>query len=338
MDNSHIPNTDDHDRRVEVNGPEGPIEQHGGSGVDLEPSKGAKPSNTAPSNHINPESTKILRKGIDSLYISYTGSLTDGWLEKLDQAELQAQSPEEWEQAMAQVIVGNTFFAVSDRGRKFFCYVLKNQRFEIALAKPSKSLKQLAYIQLRSSAITADGVDSLLDAIDVIMNTIAEDVSGPNISRIDLFADFTTTHEINGFTQQHFVTRSRRLSEYYEGGRPSGWTVGAGGDISFRLYDKTLELKTSNKVYLLPLWFDAGWNMEDTIWRAEFQLRKPVLKQLDIGHSDAALSQLGAIWHYATHQWLRIVHPNTADVSRYRWPTHPFWASLQDIDWQKPFE
>ncbi|MDI1293143.1 MAG: hypothetical protein PSV18_10415 [Methylobacter sp.] len=37
---------------------------------------GAPPSNTAPANYINPpETTKLLRFGVDSLYLSYPGKL-----------------------------------------------------------------------------------------------------------------------------------------------------------------------------------------------------------------------------------------------------------------------
>lgn len=326
------------ERRAEADGGVDPTEQHAATGVNAL-DQGAMSSNTAPPNRITdtPYTDHILRHGVDSLYLSYEGELAPQYEELLELAKAQAQSPDEWEQAMAQIIINDNLFSVSERGRRFFSFSLKNSCFDIAIAKPSAKFGRLAYIQVKSAAITELGLPHLIDELDTLLNTIASDVSNPSVSRIDLFADFTTLHDVRELNNDCFVTRARRSNQYFENGQASGWTVGAGGDISFRLYDKTLELQTSGKDYLKAIWQSAGWNPCDTVWRAEFQLRKPVLKQLNLTNYDQVIAQQAAIWHYATHDWLRIVKPVISDVSRERWPPHPLWLPLQALHWDLDF-
>ena len=79
----------------------------GGSGA------GAPPFNTAPANCNDP---KILRGAIDSLYLSFHGSLGSDTLEKLKDLKRKAQSPERSEQPKAQYRIGDHLFEVMDKG------------------------------------------------------------------------------------------------------------------------------------------------------------------------------------------------------------------------------
>lgn len=49
-------------------------------------SRGAPPSNTAPANYTNPDNgTRVLRYGVDSLYLTYRGLLDEKVDARLDQ-------------------------------------------------------------------------------------------------------------------------------------------------------------------------------------------------------------------------------------------------------------
>ena len=61
---------------------------------------GASPSNTAPPNCTGSiEGTKILRTGVDSLYLSYRGKLDQEWEESLLQLKMLAQNEDPLNQA-----------------------------------------------------------------------------------------------------------------------------------------------------------------------------------------------------------------------------------------------
>ena len=43
------------------------------------------------------------------------------------------------------------------------------------------------------------------------------------------------------------------------------------------------------------------------------------------------LSNQAALWHYLTHDWLRLSIPSLTDTKRDRWPNHPLWDDISNI-------
>ena len=95
-----------------------------------EDAQGTPPSNTVPSNSI-PEKFTPLLFGVDSLYLSFPGDLSEEWEKKLEHLKLLAQSESEKEQAQAQLKIGEHLFEVSDHGAKRFPYILADNCFYI---------------------------------------------------------------------------------------------------------------------------------------------------------------------------------------------------------------
>ncbi len=131
-----------------------------------------------------------------------------------------------------------------------------------------------------------------------------------------------------------WVTRSRSINAYSVDNQFSGWSIGLGGVISARLYDKTLEIQKSGKTYLYDLWRKAGWDGVSQVWRLEFQLKRDVLVELSLVNLDTVLSQLNGLWSYATTEWLHLALPQGNDKTRSRWPVHPLWECLASVDWE----
>lgn len=73
---------------------------------------GALLTNRAPGN------CTVLRYGVDSLYLSFPGSLHDQWAVLLEQARTDAQSPNDAIQAKAQVSILDHLFQVKGGGSK----------------------------------------------------------------------------------------------------------------------------------------------------------------------------------------------------------------------------
>src|SRR5689334_21478262 len=74
--------------------------------------KGAPPSNTAPDN--SSPSFRLLRWGIDSLYLSYPGELAESVKANLRKLKLKAQGSEQ-EASKAQLQIGDHVFEVKDK-------------------------------------------------------------------------------------------------------------------------------------------------------------------------------------------------------------------------------
>jgi hypothetical protein len=100
------------------------------------------------------------------------------------------------------------------------------------------------------------------------------------------------------------------------------------------LYDKLLEIHTSGRTDLIPLWKEAGWIEDEPVWRVEFQLMRDVLAEHGLIGLDSVLTNLNGLWSYAVTDWLRLTLPNPDDQTRSRWPIHPLWGYISAIDWE----
>jgi len=155
-----------------------------------------------------------------------------------------------------------------------------------------------------------------------------------HVSRLDLCADFVSHENMESWGREAWVTRGKNIAAYAVADQFTGWTVGLGGVIACRLYNKLLEIFESHRDDLLPLWLAAGWQAGDPIWRVEFQFRREVLAQHNLIRLDEVLSNLNGLWSYASTEWLRLTIPNPDDQTRSRWPVHPLWGYLSSIDWE----
>jgi hypothetical protein len=293
---------------------------------------GAAPSNTAPDNSI--PSFQPLRWGIDSLYLSYPGELAEGVKANLKKLKLKAQGPEH-EAAKAQLAIGDHVFEVKDKSSGLFAFTLVDGAFQIRLSAGASKTLPMAYVQVSSGLLASKPVELIERELRWILEELG-DVRAPKVSRIDLFVDFASTDSMEAWGRDAWVTKASAVSQYAEGSTFTGWTVGAGGVLMARLYHKLLECQKSGKEYLLGLWREAGWDEITPVWRLEFEFRREILAQLDLGSLPACLSSLEGLWSYASTDWLTLRCPNPKDRTRSRWPIHPLWVALASIDWNTP--
>lgn len=298
------------------------------------PSSGAPLSNTAPAICTNPsDGTRILGARVDSLYVSIPGKLFEGvGVELADVKEL-AKSEDPRIRSTAQYVFGDHVFEVRDRGKGRFPFVLVDNHFHLQVAARRASALPLLYAQISSEVLTRCGVEAPVRDLDFLSLSLGETTDFPRLSRVDLCVDFTTPFRFDAYPQDGWVGRWQTLGSFLKHGRLSGYTFGRGGELSARLYDKTLEITQSHKDYLKAIWSEHGWNGTDQVWRLEFQFRRSVLKELGVGYTRDLKANLGGLWRYACENWLRMVELCGSDQTRSRWPTHPLWTVLTAADW-----
>lgn len=295
----------------------------------------AVPSNTATNNSINKENgaVKFLRFGIDSLYLSYQGELHPEVNEQLANLKRLAQADKESEQAKAQFKIGDHLFEVKDKGTSMFNYVLEDNAFRIQLSRPGKAVP-MAYVKLSSEYLThktpADAEKHLSD----LLSQLGAIESTANVSRIDLFVDFVSEQNMESWNREAWVTHGSGVNAYAIDNHFTGWSIGLGGVMAARLYDKLYEIIKSNKGYLIPLWEKAGWKVGEPIWRLEFEFKRQFLVQKDLFKLTDVLGNLNGLWSYAMTEWLKLTIPNPDDKTRSRWAIHPLWTSLSALDWE----
>jgi hypothetical protein len=294
--------------------------------------KGTPPCNTVPCNY-NPETFKALRYGVDSLYVSYPGVLSEEWDRKLADLKALAQSENEFEQATAQIVIGEHLFEVRDKGRGRFSYVLVDNCYHLQASNKRSKVLPLAYVQISSEYLSSVGVEQAEQSLRYVVNTLGVVNEPANISRVDLFVDFMAELRMDTFDPlQDWVTRTQSIDLHYRHNQFSGWSFGMGGSIGARLYNKQLEIeKKSRKFYLYELWQAAGWDMSTQVWRMEFEAKRDALKELGIYKLDNLLHLQSALWIYLTQDWLRLAVPMPSDTNQTRWPTHPLWDQITRV-------
>ena len=148
------------------------------------------------------------------------------------------------------------------------------------------------------------------------------------VARVDLFVDFISSLDFDSVPVDHWITRAEEKAKYYQRDCFSGWTVGRGGDISARLYDKTLEIHKSKKYWLHEPWRASGWDGEQKVWRMEFQIKREALKALGVRTVPELVAKRHNLWQYLCEDYLRLAQPSETDQTRSRWPNHRLWDSL----------
>jgi hypothetical protein len=290
-------------------------------------------SNTVSNKYI-PEYFKPLRWGVDSLYLSFAGELHPDVEHQLELLKELAQSDKLEEQAFAQIKLGEHIFEVKDKSTGMFAFTLVDNCFRINISRSRAKSLPMAYVQISSEYLTHKAHAEIVLELQKLLSELGNVNSSASVSRIDLFVDFGSNESMESWDRHAWLTRSDNIDQYSIKGMFSGWTIGLGSPLAGRLYDKILEIVSSKKDYLLPLWKQAGWNGDSRIWRMEFEFKREVLRQLNIKTYEDAKQNLNGLWDYATTNWLRLTLPNPADSNRSRWPLHHLWGYISAIDFE----
>jgi hypothetical protein len=294
----------------------------------------APPSNTASDTYRKEDGYKLLRVGIDSLYLSFHGELFEGMDSELMRRKYHAQSQHPDDKIQAQWPSGQHIFEVSDRGQGRFAYVLQDNAFRICLRSGDSGLLPMAYVKVAAEYLAHRPATEIVEELANILQDFGECDRYPMISRVDLYADFQSNTDMGALSREAWITRADGVDSYSRKGQFSGWKIGAGGAMSARLYDKTLEIQKSGKSFVLEPWRRAGWDGVSKVWRLEFQFMRQVLRELGVRSFDGLTDKLGGIWGYASNTWLRLAVPDLKDSNRGRWPPHALWVRLAAILWR----
>lgn len=296
--------------------------------------EGAPPTNRAPYNcNDGNNSFKALRWGVDSLYLSYPGELSKEVDAQLKALKELAKSNDPAEVAKAQLAVGGHIFEVKEKGASLFPYILEDGAFRIQLSRPGHKAP-MAYVKVSAKYLAHVGPVEAEKHLYAILSELGELKESANVSRIDLYVDFQSAFDMEGWDRHAWVTRASSITAYAVSGQFSGWSIGLGGIISARLYNKLLEIVVSGKEWIVPLWQKAGWDGSGLVWRLEFEIKREVLTQKALSKLYQVLNHLNGLWSYATTEWLRLTIPSDDDKTRSRWPIHPLWLLLSSIDWE----
>lgn len=316
-------------------------EVRSGSAVDVPGGQesGAPPSNTAPPNytHCSDSGTSLLHSGIDSLYLSFPGSLDPKYDQKLREAKEASKSADHVERAKANLQLGEHQFQVQSTGQGKYPFVLADNWYRIQVSSSSAKRMPLVYSQISSELLTRSGPHAAHRDLAVMVWAFNSDSEAEEatVSRLDLCVDFVTDENLELIKDRDWISRAKGINRHTDSRQFTGFVVGQGGGLSCRLYDKSLEIEQkSKKTFFYEIWAKGNWDGRLPVWRLEFQFRRDVLRQLGVNHFWDIDDSLNSLWQYATGKWLRLAL-SSSDKNQSRWATHPLWLELQKAIFNK---
>lgn len=283
----------------------------------------------------------MIIKGVDTVefglevedYFSKSKSL----LALLNSMKLKAQT----EGKEQKLELNGLIFDVHRSGIKFYSYRISCKDFLIYFME--KEVKNTPSIKVRFLAtyLWSHGLENAFYRFTDWFEGLGLTYSQTKILRIDVCVDsdktpFKRSDVENVSTRargksNHFVT-----NEYFSGKKFSGFTVGSGDPLLLRIYNKTLEVRTSQKTWFHDIWENANWNKQKDVWRVEFQIRRKGLKEFGISSIDDFFIMENNLWAYLTGKWITLRKPST-DSNASRWPIDPRWIRIQKSEMNQLF-
>jgi hypothetical protein len=208
--------------------------------------------------------------------------------------------------------LGGESFLLAAHGWGKYSYCLRHPHGQVGLTA-SSALPALR-VQPRAEFLHGAGP----------LPTVAwfEDVLGQAVgplrfgtSRMDLHADW------QGWTVDRDLHETDDKLLGFEFGRRTTRTLCA------RIYDKTAEQAQKGNDYWPQIWGDA-FDPLAPVHRVEFEFGRQGLVDFDLDTPREVLEAAGALWAWATENWLSYRSPSS-DSNRSRWPVAPEWADVQ---------
>lgn len=266
---------------------------------------------------------RFLLSGHDTIEVCYYLRPESGCLLDFQEIAIQKEALRQSKRKEQKVFtLGSESFVLKSHGSlNKFPFVMENSIYTIEFGEfnyPSFRVK------FRSRALWEHGVLALhLRFIAWAESIGLYAVEPESLSRADFTFDYLLPKV--DFDENSLISLSKKDHKYRDGGEINGLVYGK-SDIVLRVYDKVKEIaEQSGKAWFFQLWGD----IEQDVWRIEWQTRQQPLRRFGIRTVDDLLSQQGDLLRYLVteHDTLRI---KTDDSNRSRWPLHPLWIDLAE--------
>jgi hypothetical protein len=264
---------------------------------------------------------RFLLSGHDTIEVCYYLRPDSGCVLDFEEIAIQKEVLRQSKRKVQKVIaLGSESFVLKPYGsQNKYPFVMENLVYTVEFGEfncPSFRVK------FRSHALWEFGVLALHQRFMAWMESVGLYAIEPeSLSRADFTFDYLLP-EVD-FDENSLISLSRRDNKYRDSGKINGLVYGK-SDIVLRVYDKVREIaEQSGKAWFFQLWGD----IDQDVWRIEWQTRQRPLRRFGIRTVDDLLSQQGDLLRYLVteHDTLRI---KTDDSNRSRWPMHPLWIDL----------
>ncbi len=246
---------------------------------------------------------------------------------------------------VAGVEIGGRHCAVYRRGRgtgggkgQHYAFRVETGGLVLLIAEESTPRESTPNVRVLLGAVTLMRLRGLLNAWPYVRNVL-ESLGGfilwDKLSRVDLCVDIADVNvqEIVELIRKGCAIGHARARIYHElNGNWTGISIGQGGDVMIRIYDKPHEVYVVNrdteKAALLEL-LRWGRRPEYAV-RVEIQLRRTALRELGIGTVSEYRQNRAQAIRYVVEDWFRLTGavPDRENNNTQRAATHELWLTV----------
>jgi len=229
-----------------------------------------------------------------------------------------------------------TEFNMAARGAMGYEWVMRNADVTVCIAREARggSIIPEVYVTFSSQNLWTNGLDGAVMMFERWLSGWAV-ISDNKISRADLCVDVAMpipaidikNEIVSRARKKRRVNEVEKIEHHVKCRRDTGYRFGS-GDLVGRLYDKTSEIKVSQKEWMKEVWKAEGWDGETPVVRYEFQCRRNFLKEMSINSLEELKEGLADVWRYCTHDWLRVCDQG-ANTNQSRWKSKDYWTLIQ---------
>ncbi|WZL73092.1 hypothetical protein QBE52_18940 [Clostridiaceae bacterium 35-E11] len=231
------------------------------------------------------------------------------------------------------ITLGDKNFKILPNGARFHSYILHNDTLELKFAQ-NRSKNGNNYpisIRIKSLYLWEKGfVDAYMAIIDYLKTIVKGDFIAEKISRADLCCHtdnlkFSTLCDIYESWRGSF----RKVEYFMYNRKITGFSFGSFKEknIMCRIYDKTLEIKTSGKVWFNHIWKKEGMDIEN-VWNVEFQVGRKFFKDYGVESVQDFILKMRSIWEHLTKTWICYINLDNDNITRCS--AKKCWIEIQD--------
>lgn len=225
-------------------------------------------SSSSPKNDHNflPEpKIKVVASGIDILCYSFYVDVKEKVLNLLETEKSKALSKAvSYGTSEIPISLGDYTFNLSAYSDGVYAYILSNSDLRIKVSREC-TMHPSVYVEFKSLFILENGASSAYNKVRNFVSSNFGEIEQEKVSRVEMYCDIAGEKVYPGDFSK-FISQAKSRATYEENGKFTGFTFGAGSIIG-KVYNKTVEIKTSHKEHLFDI-----WEIEDSeeVWRIEF--------------------------------------------------------------------
>lgn len=278
------------------------------------------------------EEFEFLLCGIDTIDLGLYVIWGPGWKRRLHNLDKKKQLARKKDGLLIPMPSGRICnFRPNGKGENYR-YHLQFEAYNLYIgiaARPETSPN--VYLSINAKTIWLQGIETALSWVAEDLKTIGGgSIQRVQASRVDLCCDFMIPDGLSyEFLHSHKATHNRKGKLFWgEDDEVETYYVGVkGAPIQLRIYNKGIEVNLKGGA---KLWFLELWQREstDNIWRVEFQLRRPALKEFGINSLDDLKEKKAGVWCNLTSKCFSLRLPDNEKTERRT--IHPFWCAVQE--------